>query len=53
MGGDLDEDMPASMCVDDSQAEDLKRFSIYNLYQECNLRGQGLAFNSAASLQVN
>ncbi|CAK9030938.1 unnamed protein product [Durusdinium trenchii] len=25
---------------------DLKRFSIYNLYQECNLRGQGLAFNS-------
>jgi len=25
---------------------DLKRFSIYNLYQECNLRGQGLTFNS-------
>lgn len=29
-----------------SKRQDLKRFSIYNLYQECNLRGQGLAFNS-------
>ncbi|CAE7254185.1 Rcbtb1, partial [Symbiodinium natans] len=29
-----------------SRWADLKRFSIYNLYQECNLRGQGLAFNS-------
>eukprot|EP00421_Protoceratium_reticulatum_P000679 CAMPEP_0168364014 /NCGR_PEP_ID=MMETSP0228-20121227/3989_1 /TAXON_ID=133427 /ORGANISM="Protoceratium reticulatum, Strain CCCM 535 (=CCMP 1889)" /LENGTH=570 /DNA_ID=CAMNT_0008376761 /DNA_START=1 /DNA_END=1710 /DNA_ORIENTATION=+ len=25
---------------------DLKRFSIYNLYQECSLRGQNLTFNS-------
>ena len=33
--------------------KDLKRFSIYNLYQECNLRGQGLTFNSAPLLQMN
>jgi hypothetical protein len=25
---------------------DLKRFSIYNLYQECNLRGQNVTFSS-------
>lgn len=25
---------------------DLKRFSIYNLYQECNQRGQGVSFSS-------
>lgn len=29
-----------------SRWDDLKRFSIYDLYQDCNLRGQGLTFNS-------
>jgi hypothetical protein len=39
--------MPVNvLCSDNSQ--DLKRFSIYDLYQDCNLRGQGLTFNSAA-----
>ena len=43
------EPMPMKVLRSDKRnSQDLKRFSIYDLYQDCNLRGQGLTFNSAA-----
>jgi len=44
-GGQADVFLPALRIIKERWGE-LKRFSIYNLYQECNLRGQNVSFNS-------